>query len=166
MKLSGEILINVPASDVWHILAHQFDRIGEWSSGIEHSSPNLKAIKLDDAPMAGRVCDVPAFGKIEETFIAYDEQAKTYTYEARVGLPFFVTSAQNSWQVNAIDANTCSVRFDAELTLIPFVGVILAIPMRIRLARIIKNITEELKYYAETGAIHPRKQRLIATATT
>lgn len=161
MKLSGNLTINASATDVWRILAHQFDDIGVWASGIAKSTPNPNAVAIDSAPVAGRICHVPAFGEVHETFTMYDEEKMTYTYEALVGLPFFVTAARNTWQVRAIDATNCTVRFDAELELIPLIGFVLSIPMRWKLKSTIDETVEELKYFAETGQIHPRKQNLL-----
>lgn len=161
MKLSSQLTIHASADKVWSVIAHDFARIGEWASGVAQSKVNIKANAPNGATVGGRVCSVPGFGDLEETFTHYDEAAKTFTYKA-TGMPFFVTSAQNSWYIQAIDAATTEVSFSLDMQLMPVVGTIMGIPMRIQLVRLLDNVTEELKHYIETGDVHPRKQKLIA----
>ncbi|MEL6150237.1 MAG: SRPBCC family protein [Chloroflexota bacterium] len=161
MKLSSTVVINAPAEKVWQVVAHDFAKIGEWASGVEKSVINVEAATPEGATVGGRVCSVPGFGQIRETFTEYDEAGKTFTYEA-TGMPFFVTSAHNGWAVQAIDANTSRVSFNLEMNVLPLVGTLMAIPMKMQLTKLLDEATEELKYYVEIGEIHPRKQALIA----
>jgi len=161
MKLTSQTIVNAPADKVWAIVAHDFAKIGEWASGVAQSKINTSADVPVGATVGGRVCSVPGFGEIRETFIDYDEAGKTFTYAA-TGMPFFVTSAHNSWYVRAVDANTSDVSFQAEMKLLPLIGAVMAIPMKMQLTRLLDNATEELKYYAETGMLHPRKEKLKA----
>lgn len=161
MKLSKEIVVHTSADRAWQIVAHDFARIGEWASGVAKSVPNKDAIVLDGATVGGRVCSVPGFGNIHETFTAYDEHGKTFTYEA-TGMPFFVKGAFNSWKIEAIDENTSRVSFSVDMHLVPVIGGVMGIPMRMQLDKLLREAVEELKYYAETGEVHPRKQKLIA----
>ncbi len=103
------------------------------------------------------MCDVPGIGQIQDTFVAYDEAGKTFTYEA-TGLPFFVKQAHNSWVIRAIT----DVTFQGNMMLLPVIASLMAIPMKMQLTRLLDNATEELNYYVETGEIHPRKQALVA----
>jgi carbon monoxide dehydrogenase subunit G len=163
MKLASQLKINAPAERVWKVVAHDFAQVGEWASGVAHSKANKNVPTPEGATVGGRVCNVPGFGTVTETFTSYDEVGKTYTFEA-TGLPFFVTKAFNSWRVRAVDANTTEVSFQAEMHLMPILGSLMAIPMKRQLTRLLDNATEELKYYMETGSIHPRKQKLSANA--
>lgn len=160
MKIASQLTINAPADQVWKVVAHDFAKVGEWASGVAHSKINTAAEVPHGATVGGRVCSVPGFGELTETFTDYDEKGKTYTYEA-TGMPFFIKSAFNSWTVRAIDAQTSQVSFEAEMNLLPIIGSIMAIPMKRQLARILNNATEELKYYVERGIVHPRKQKLL-----
>ena len=164
MQIIRELTINVPADHVWQIVAHEFAKVGEWASAIAASKVNVNATVPDGAQVGGRVCVVPGFNDIRETFTAYDEANKTFTYAA-AGLPFFITSAHNSWVVRAIDANTTHVSFRGDVKLLPVLGWVLSIPFRLRLNRILQNTIEELKYYVETGNAHPRKLQRLAQPT-
>ncbi|MEM7348638.1 MAG: SRPBCC family protein [Chloroflexota bacterium] len=160
MKLSQDLTINAPVDRVWGIVAHDFDKIGEWASGVAHSTTNAEAVIPDGASVGGRVCSVPGFGDIHETFTAYDEEGKTFTYDA-TGLPFFVRRAENGWTIKAVGANRTRVSFSADMTLMPVIGTLMGIPMKSQMTKLLKNAVEELKHYAETGEIHPRKKALI-----
>lgn len=163
MKLASSLIINAPADDVWKVVAHDFHKIGEWASGVETSVINDAVHAPTDATVGGRVCTVPGFGQIRETFTEYDDANMQFTYEAK-GLPFFVTDAQNGWTVEALGDNKTRVSFQANMQLVPVIGTLMAIPMKMQLIKLLDEATEELKYYVETGAIHPRKQKLIAKA--
>ncbi|MCA9890338.1 MAG: SRPBCC family protein, partial [Anaerolineae bacterium] len=156
MKLSREIIVNASADAVWKVLAHEFGSVGEWASGVAHSVANHALAIPEGATVGGRVCQVPGFGELNESFTAYDEQGKTYTFEAK-GLPFIVRAAHNTWRVQPLGNDKCRVSFAAEMQLMPVVGLLAAVPMRVQLGTLLKNAVEELKYYVETGSIHPRK---------
>lgn len=160
MKLSQDLTINAPADRVWRIVAHDFAKIGQWASGVAHSTINKVADIPEGAVVGGRVCAVPGFGEIHETFTAYDETSKTFTYDA-TGLPFFVRRAENEWVVQEIDSNTTRVSFSADMELLPVIGSLMAIPLKYQMTKLLQNAVEELKHYAETGEIHPRKQALL-----
>lgn len=163
MKIARKITINAPADRVWKVVAHAFADVGLWASGIAHSVVNEAAAIPEGASVGGRVCNVPGFGEILESFTAYDEAGKTFTFEATGG-PFIVRSAQSTWLVRALGANTTQVSFQSDLKLLPGIGLIMAIPMRMQLSRLLQNVVEELKYYVETGEIHPRKLKIAAQA--
>ena len=164
MRIAKSITINAPADQVWKVVAHEFAQIGEWASAVAESEVNTNAIVPEGATVGGRVCQVPGFGEVHENFTAYDEAGKTYSFKIN-GLPFFVTSAHNSWVVKAIDASTTEVSFQGEVKMMPVIGSVMRIPLRMQLSTRLQNAVEELKYYVETGEVHPRKQKLLAKAT-
>jgi len=163
MKIERTLTINAPIVRVWQVVAHDFASVGEWASNVDESVVNINASTPNGATVGGRVCDVPGFGQLEETFIEYDEVGKTFTYDA-TGLPFFVKHAQNTWKVEAIDEQTTRVSFSADMALIPILGTLMSIPMKRQLITILDNVVEELKYYVEKGVPHPRKVALIQKA--
>lgn len=163
MQLAKSIVIHAPADKVWTILGDNFASISEWASDVQRSAPNADLIAPTGAPVGGRVCHVPGFGDIYETFTDYDAVGKRYTYEA-TGMPFFVKAAHNSWQIEALDAHSCRVGFKAEMRLLPVIGTLMGVPMRIQLSKVLQNAVEELKYYVETGNLHPRKLKKLGKA--
>ncbi len=79
MKLASTLHIKAPAERVWQVVAHDFANVSHWASGVPKSGINTVAEVPEGAKVGGRVCDVPGFGKINETFIAYDEAGMTFT---------------------------------------------------------------------------------------
>ena len=82
IEVSKKATINVSADRLWSILADEFDKIGEWASGIDSSGPNPDAAILEGAPMGGRVCQVPGFGDIDETFTSFNAENRSFAFAA------------------------------------------------------------------------------------
>ncbi|MEL6405714.1 MAG: SRPBCC family protein [Chloroflexota bacterium] len=165
MKLARQTVINAPASEVWRVVAHDFAKIGTWATAVPKSVINTDVSIPEGAQVGGRICSVNGFGDIYETFTAYDEAGKTYTFEA-VGMPFFVTSAHNTWQVKAIDQNTTHVSYEVEMKLMPIFNFLMSLPMKFQLNGLLDKTTEELKYFIEEGVPHPRKQKQLAKSVS
>lgn len=104
-KLRNEIVIKADAETVWEVVAHRFDRMGEWATAIEASAPLAGEPTAEGAPVAGRVCQtgMRLVPEVTETIVVYDEVRRTLAYEAIAGLPGFVRQARNRWQVTPLD---------------------------------------------------------------
>lgn len=165
--LTSTIAIDAPADRVWDIIAHQFGRIGEWATAIPCSAAIMAPATvtrnhvLVEAPVAGRVCDtgMRAVPRVMETIVAYDEDARTLTYQATAGMPAFVTLARNTWQVTPLSNVQALVSYAGELEAR---GVLGTLAKRLLLARVARDgqyLLEDLRHYAEHGEPSPRKQR-------
>lgn len=164
MKVSKSIQINAPASEVWHLVAHQFEDVGEWASDVAHSKKTPNLALLEGADVSGRVCS-SKYGDMVEGFIHFDEVGMTFTYDAKgEAVPFFIKETTNTWKVEAKGDNTCIVSFSPEVDFIPVIGMIVGIPMRMFMRTVLQNTLEELKHYVETGKVHPRKKQAMAKA--
>ena len=53
--LSSTITVDAPADHVWDILAHGFDRIGEWATVIPSSAAATSSTPLEPARLDGPV---------------------------------------------------------------------------------------------------------------
>ena len=162
MKISKSIQINAPANTVWHVMAHEFENVSQWSSSVTHSEKTIGRNILDGADVSGRVCKSP-YGDQTEAFTHFDEAGKTFTYEPE-GQTFLVSRASNTWQVESTGTGNgaCLVNMNLELDLLPIVAPIMYVPMWIFLRKVLNENLEELKYYTETGKVHPRKAQSIA----
>jgi hypothetical protein len=114
--LSHQFTVEAPADAVWDVIGRRFDRIGDWATAIPMSTavgrsndataatvpPAISGIV--GAPVAGRVCQtgVRLLPQITETITAYDDAARSLTYQAS-GLPRFVITARNTWTVTPLD---------------------------------------------------------------
>lgn len=154
MDVIRKIDVEASAERLWQILAEDYDRVGEWTSEINQSAANP-----DLAPGEGRVCTTPGFGDVKETITRYDEEERSFSYAAEVStFPFFVKGVGNSWRVEKNGANGSIVHMHMQANLLPVFAQLMGPVMKRQLAQSADTLLEELKYYAETGRVHPRKQ--------
>jgi hypothetical protein len=159
LHLQGHLTINAPAKNVWRVLAHEFDAIGQWASAIpaSHAAPDLPA--TSGVEVDGRVCStaVPGFAAVQETFTYYDEASMRFAYQATQGLPWILKRAENHWEVCPLGPTSSLVKTRAELDVALFPGLFLAPLLKLQMGRIGVQTLEELKYYVERNQPHPRK---------
>jgi hypothetical protein len=160
-QITSQAAVDAPATQVWHVLAHQFDQIGQWASLIPQSQPVSDIPAPDGALVGGRVCSpaVAGFRAVQERFTSYDEAGMRFSYAATDGLPWVITRAENHWSVQPLTASRTLVEARAEVALRPLPGIFLRPLLRLQLQRVADRVAEELKYYLEHGEPHPRKRR-------
>lgn len=157
MKGTFHIEIDRPAAHVWAILANEFAEISNWLGPVSASKP--QAGPGAGGMPAGRVCD-SSFGETDETFVRYDAEAMTFTYEAIVrDAPFYfpVRGGRTTWAVKARGPGRCEAAIEGEVLWKPVLGLLLRPLMGLFVATLARHSLEELKHYAETGEPHPRK---------
>ncbi len=156
MKIQTEIKITASQGQVWEVLAEQFGAVADWTTALRSSS-------LEGAVGKGavRTCESAPFGPfpastVKERLVEYDPQNHRFAYVAFSGLPAMFKHAQNNFSIERIDDSSCWVRSDAELALslwLKPLGWLFAVIIK----RDVKKVFEEMKYFIETGTIHPRK---------
>ncbi len=153
MDVIRKITINASAERMWKILADDYDKVGEWTSQIEQSTSN------PDLPVGeGRVCTTPGFGDVKETITQFDETRRMFSYAADIQkMPFFVRAMGNTWQVEPKGPNQSIVHMHLEGKLLPVFAQLMGPLMKKQMVKTVDILLEELKYYAETDKIHPRK---------
>lgn len=153
MIVKRQINVNAPTSQMWHILAEDYDKVGEWATAVEESTPN------PDVPVGeGRVC-VTTFGDNKETITQIDEQKRTFTYEVEFAKsPFILEGIENTWIVEPVGSNQSLVSMSANVNLKTVFGHLLGPLLKRRMEKGFDSLLEELKYFAETGQVHWRKQ--------
>ncbi len=162
MQLKNTVAVNADADRLWSIVAHDFDKVGEWSSAVASSGPNPDAPTPDGALVGGRVCDVPGFGDLKETFTAYDESRKQFTFRV-TGMPSFITLAQNTVAVRPTGNNKSEVSLNIQMET-NAIGKVMGPMFKVKLRNTINLFLEELKVYAESGQISKKKQKQLAKA--
>lgn len=164
MIIRKSIQINAPANKVWQLVAHEFENVSKWASDVGYSEKTSDRIVPKGADVSGRVC-TSKYGDIREGFIHFDEDGMTFTYDAEgEAVPFFIRRTTNTWKVEAKGEQMCIVSFQPEVDFIPVMGLIVGFPMRRFMSTVLKNTLEELKYFVETGNVHPRKEQAIVKA--
>jgi hypothetical protein len=167
MKISGQRTIKAPADAVWRVLAHEFDRIGEWATPIATSRQAASAQRPTDAPVEGRVCSIALrmFPEVEERVIAYDAAGRTLTYEPVRGMPSFLAVARNRWKVTSNGHAVSSVRFEATVVTRGALGRAFGVVLRPWMWRAGRMVLSDLAHYLEHGTPSPRKRRQLERAS-
>jgi ribosome-associated toxin RatA of RatAB toxin-antitoxin module len=166
VSLANSIIIDAPADRVWEVVAGRFDRIGEWATAIPASGACPVAAPGTNAPVAARVCytGVALVPEVTETIMAYDGAARTLTYEATAGMPAFVTTARNRWQVTDLGGGRTRVAYAAEMHVRGVLGRLARWWLLAQVGRTGRHMLADLKHYAEHGTASPRKQRQLRQA--
>lgn len=162
MEFRKNISINASADKVWEIVAHEFDRVGAWSSAVASSSPNLDAAVPDGAVVGGRVCATPGFGDLTETFTKYSEENKQFTFVV-TGMPSFITLAQNTVQVRPTGSDAADVSLHIQMET-NAVGRLMGPMFAIKLKATLNTFLDELKAYIERDEVSSKKRKQLAKA--
>jgi hypothetical protein len=165
LNISKQATIDVSADELWAILADNFDKVGVWARGVDSSAPNTAAEIPDGAGVGGRVCQAPGFGAIEETFTAFDQEERSYAFEATASkIPSFVRNITNHTTVKALgpDRSEVQIRITADTDGVR--GALVKPVMVRKFGRGIDQILEDLTVYAESGEISDEKTKALAKA--
>ncbi|MEM9861721.1 MAG: SRPBCC family protein, partial [Myxococcota bacterium] len=117
MQRSESVEIGANASRVWEVAAKEFEHIDRWASMVERSEAVREPAFLAESPgCSGRVCVTPQ-GETREVLVAYDDAARTFTYEITGGgMPGFVKRATNTWTVEALGPDRSLLTMTVEMT--------------------------------------------------
>ncbi|MEM8863290.1 MAG: SRPBCC family protein [Chloroflexota bacterium] len=160
MNVDRQLTINASADKLWQILGDDYAKVGDWTTQVLSSAPN------PDLPVGqGRVCETDGFGDAKETITHYDENRRELAYSATIEkLPFFVKEMGNAWRVEPKGENRSVVHMNMKGRLLPVFKQLMTRPMQKQLAKSADLFLRDLKYYAETGDIHPEKKAQLAKA--
>ena len=100
MQYTFDVALQAPATLVWQVVGEEYADIAVWASMVGTSS-----LRGELGVGAVRVVD----GATEE-LVEFDRVAMALRYEAREGLPGFVTHAGTRWSVVAVGPDACRVR--------------------------------------------------------
>ncbi|MEM9798470.1 MAG: SRPBCC family protein [Pseudomonadota bacterium] len=156
MIVTREITIAASAERVWDILGPNYADAAAWASSVYVSRARQDGPVLPGAPLAGRTCET-SLGPFTETIETYDPADRRVAYSATgAKMPGFVKRLSNEWIVEP-EAGAARVRctLTADIAF-PF-NLLMGPLMRLQFGRVLKQATQELKHYAETGRPHPRK---------
>jgi hypothetical protein len=155
-------MVNAPAEDAWAVVGERFGEIAEWASAITESV-------MDGPPAAGQVrsCQIAGFGPIKagvitERLIQFDPAARSLTYQAAGGMPWFIADAVSHWSVAARPGGACTVRIHATVVL-RLAARPLGPVLRWRLRGDTRRTLAELRQRVEAG--HPDQANPAAPAS-
>ncbi len=157
MKLTKQFTINASADRLWEIMGTQFADVSNWASGVYASQGHYQGDTPQGAPYSGRFCET-SIGTLKEQILRYDDQNKIVSYDAKSKqLPFFVTNMENTWTFTPLAGGRCKGEMNMEVSLLPVFNLIMGPLMKMRMSGVVNQTIEELAYFAENDAVHPRK---------
>lgn len=160
MQIKQQFSVNASVDRVWEILGPQFDRVSVWASGVYGSQSRDTGKTLPNAPCSGRICETK-IGSFKETITQYDEKRKILSYTAQGDkMPFFVKQMSNTWTTESLGQNKTQVGICMEISLMPIFNLVMGPMMRMQMGGVLKEVGEEMKYFAENGVPHPRKREV------
>ena len=157
--------INVSADRLWSILADDFDKIGTWARGVDSSGPHVEAAIPEGASVGGRVCQVPGFGAIDETFTSFDPTERSYAFAANASkIPNFVRNLTNHTKVTPLGPEQSRVDLKITADTEGIRGALIKPVMSRKFNTAIDDVLVDLRIYAETGEISSEKSKALAKA--
>ncbi len=162
MKIKRTLTIDAPPDRVWDILGPNYTKADDWASSVYVSGARPGPQKVAAAPVAGRVCQT-SLGPFTETIEAYDEARRYIAYSATGDrMPGFMKRLVNAWTVRPKGGiSEVEMELNAEIAF-PF-NILVAPMMKLQFGKVLREATEELKHFAETGKPHPRKTKTDAS---
>ncbi len=154
--------IHVSAEKLWGIVGNDFAHVGKWATSVDHSVGSGTP-DFEGASCSIRGCEVNAkgFNKLQERLTEFDAKNKTLTYEVTKGMPGFVTKASNRWEIIRVSEHASKIRMSANMEMKRFMGSLMGGIMKKNLMKLLPQVANDLKVYAETGNIsESKKQRL------
>ena len=157
--------INVSADRLWSIVADDFDKVGTWARGVDSSGPHVEAAIPEGASVGGRVCEVPGFGSIDETFTSFDPTERSYAFAANASkIPKFVRNLTNHTKVTPLGPEQSRVDLKITADTEGIRGALIKPVMTRKFNTAIDDVLVDLKIYAETGEISSEKSKALAKA--
>ena len=157
MKIARKLRVDASPDAVWDILGPNYVRAGDWASSVYVSGARPGTPKVAGAPAAGRTCET-SLGPFTETIEAYDPARRHVAYSATGDkMPGFMRGLRNAWTVRPASGGGSEVEMELNADIaFPF-NILMGPMMKMQFGRVLKEATQELKHYAETGQPHPRK---------
>ena len=155
MQRTLTIDIDATADAVWHILAHRYCEVADWTDAVKRSWPMTADMVPDDvtvapaAPFPGRMVVTP-LGQLAEVLIDWDEEARSFTFVA-LGVPGIVTRSTDKTTVTPTGPASCRVSLDVEMELWGPLSLLDPVLKR-SISSVLIPFLEDLKRTAETPA--------------
>lgn len=153
IHIEKSAIIAVPIERLWDITANDFQNVDAWISGVNNSEGSGNGLNAERSCLPS----YKGFSQTTERIVAYDPEQYRFTYKIIKGLPGFVESAQNEW-IHQETSNGTEITMEVTMKVSGLMGYLMGGIMKKKMGKILDDALEELKTYAETGQVHPRKK--------
>tara|TARA_B110000091_G_scaffold28640_1_gene28635 strand:+ start:207 stop:776 length:570 start_codon:yes stop_codon:yes gene_type:complete len=170
MKFTKKLKVKASTDKVWEIFAHGFNDAHKWMASVPNSYGQSNGASFEGAHSDGRVCELSPDKNgmnASEKFLAYDENNKTATVQVDfVNTPFIFPVKYNilDFSIRKLGDGESEMTWKFSSNIKPL-GLILWPLLRIGFDKFIGDIMEELQFYVENNAPHPRKLKAIKKNT-
>lgn len=162
-NVQKDIVIDVPASELWAMVGPGFIEVYKWSTNVDHAEGQGNS-SFEGAACNERFCDVnvKGFNKISEILTVYNQEVMNLAYVVNSGMPGFVTHAENNWTVVSIDSNTSKLVMNATFEVKGLMGSLMIGSMKKQMTKTLDTVLLDAKVYAETGEVSEAKAKRLA----
>ncbi len=104
LTIRTTVNINASAANAWRLLGEGFGDWATWAPGIEASTLQ--------GPLAEgvlRINETPSLGTVTQKVVRFEPDEHTLAYDMQEGLPPFLSSLRNDWEIEALDDGRCRV---------------------------------------------------------
>ena len=103
VSVSEQQTVAARPEEVWRVLGDDFGDVHRWSGYVRSCEP-LDEQPAEGAPVAGRVCEVPVMGRLEQRLVSFDAERHrlVWTTEGE-RLPAWTTQFRDDWSLEPID---------------------------------------------------------------
>ncbi len=154
MQVLKNILINRPASEVWKVVAEEFDQAHLWMGMVKDSYAFDRGAPITAAPVAGRVCVLgngPNGLLAEEIIIEYNEKDQYFVFDVVPKNAGVLPIKKNTVKLSVVDlgGNKSKVLWASTPDLKPL-GKLLSPVLKLGLSKNFGVILKDLKNYCES----------------
>ncbi len=160
MEVIKKAIINKPIAVVWKILATDFDKAGDWMTGVNRSY-KTEGNSCEGSSMHGRVCELSTKEngpKADEKITFYDEKNYKLGFQVvpkNLNIPVIKNNAIVT--LSKADNNKTNVLYKNNIELTTK-GNFLYPLLKLGLGKSFTQILLDLKHISETGKPSPKKQ--------
>lgn len=157
MRISKSTNIKAPVQAVWRLIGTEFTDVGNWASGVYHSSAKTGMSKVASAPAAGRTCET-TLGPFSEEIVAYSDSDMRIAYSVSGDkMPGFMKSTVAEWSIKESSGgvSTATMTMTADVAQ-PF-AFLMGWMIKKQFTTAIIETMDDLKIFAETGQKSDRK---------
>jgi hypothetical protein len=155
MEIITKLTIEKNANDVWQVMGNQFDQIHIWASFFKDSNPSGEK-KFNEIDFSARETVVEG-GENTHSLDVFDSKNHILSYTVTAGAPPFADKAQAEWTLESVNEDSCTASITVNMELKDMIPEEKAAEVKGWLSKSSEGMLEELKYYLETGKLHPRK---------